>query len=216
MGERGGDDAKIDHLGRVAFARQQPFALTRDRARVGRAHPLGHAVADQQDPPPAARRIDREIRPAKAVEVQVVNLRKTVGLAFDEQSIVNEPPLEHPAELRVALRRHLVVDAIEAPDLGQRKELAKKKLLSGRDQGQGDRGEEHEILEARADASVSAVRLGVRRPDPLKTLIALASAPSKWLARIISYFISASVHRRRKVNSRVKSSRLCSMRGPDP
>src|SRR5690349_15268680 len=100
MAQGGGDDAKIDHFGGVTFARQQPFALACDRARARRAHPLSHTVADQQDPPSAAWWLDREIRPTKAVQIQVVNLRKTVGLAFDKEPIVNEPPLEHGTQLR--------------------------------------------------------------------------------------------------------------------
>jgi hypothetical protein len=82
----------------------------------------------------------------------------------------------------VALRRHLVVNAIEAPDLGERKEPAKKNLLTSRDQRQGDRGEEQGDFETMATQTASAVRLGGCMPDPLEQYHRAGSAAVKWPA----------------------------------
>src|SRR5208282_3057827 len=71
-----------------------------------------------------------------------MDLRASVWLTLDEKAIVDEPLPGHCASFWVALGRHLVRDAIETGNLGEREEASKESFLTGEQQDRGQYPEE--------------------------------------------------------------------------
>ena len=129
-------------LPRAASRRSSSRAIV---AESPRSHSLGHTIAHQQDAPAPARGLDGEIGPAEAIEIERMNLRETIGLALNQQPIVDEPSLDQVLEMLVALGHHLVRDSIETVNLGKGKLPAEEHLLANHDKGQGEQPEQPEM-----------------------------------------------------------------------
>jgi hypothetical protein len=102
---------------------------------------LGDRIADEQNPRTFGARFNREIRSAKSVQVQAVDLAKSVRFTLEQQLVVHEAaPNALLLHLRVSSHQQLIADAIETHDVGQRKHEAEQQLLPD-DNGDNDESE---------------------------------------------------------------------------
>ena len=136
MIERTRNDAEIDDLCAISISDQQSLEFGSNRPRLGRANALSHTVTHEQDATAARGWFDREIRPPKSMDIQLVRLRKVIRTALDEKSIVDQAAVHHHPELRMSLCRHLVANAIEALDRWDGEKHTNQGFLTCSDQDQ--------------------------------------------------------------------------------
>ena len=101
------------------------------RRRTAPAHELAfrNGISNHENPTTIVRGGEREIRSAKAAEVQSVDVGEAVGLTLQQQPVVHQSPVQAFPEVRVRSGQHLVADPIEPDRLWQGEEPPKEDLL---------------------------------------------------------------------------------------